>query len=205
MQVEDDSGQRGLLDAARHGDRAAQGRLLESYRNYLNLLARMEVGRRVQSKIDASDVVQEAFLQAHRSFGDFRGTTRGEFVVWLRQILATRLANTIRRFTRVRCRDVHMEQPLEDTLGSSSRRMQRFARKGASSPSHRAARREEAVILADAVSRLPPDYQDVIVLHHLQGMTFREVGRSMGRSAGSVEKLWARALIKLRTELEEVL
>ncbi|MHC4164738.1 MAG: sigma-70 family RNA polymerase sigma factor, partial [Planctomycetota bacterium] len=69
------------------------------------------------------------------------------------------------------------------------------------SPSQRAARKEEAVLLADAIERLPPDYRDVLVLRHLRGMTFPRVAQSMNRSLASVEKLWARGLARLRREL----
>lgn len=201
METGNDPGQEDLLAAARRGDGEAQGRLLEAYRNYLRLLARLEVGRRLQAKIDASDVVQETFLQAHRSFGDFRGTTEAEFVQWLRRILATRLSNAVRHYTRAQRRDINLERQLDQALGQSSQQLHHVLGLSQTSPSQGAARREEAVLLADAIERLPPDYRDVIVLHHLQGLTFPEVSEAMDRSVGSVEKLWARALVKLRGEL----
>jgi RNA polymerase sigma-70 factor (ECF subfamily) len=67
-----------------------------------------------------------------------------------------------------------------------------------------AVRREQAVRLADALDRLPANYRDVLVLRHLEGLTFPEVARRMGRSLGSVEKLWIRALAQLRRVVGEV-
>ena len=64
-----------LLGQVRGGATEAAGPLLERYRNYLKLLARIQINRRLQGKIDASDVVQETFLEAHRDFMQFRGTT----------------------------------------------------------------------------------------------------------------------------------
>ncbi len=64
-----------LLRQARTGDGAALGELLELYENYLRLLARLQIGRRLQSKVDPADLVQETFLEAHRHFALFRGTT----------------------------------------------------------------------------------------------------------------------------------
>ena len=84
-----------LLVQAREGSDAALGDLLQSYANYLALLARLEIGRRLQGKVDAADVVQETFLKAHRDFEQFRGTTEAEFVAWLRQILAANLAGLV--------------------------------------------------------------------------------------------------------------
>ena len=70
------------------------------------------------------------------------------------------------------------------------------------SPSQGAVRTERAVLLASAVERLPDDYRDIIVLRHIQGLEFAQVAQEMNRSPGSVEKLWARALGRLRIELE---
>src|SRR6266849_4077004 len=61
-----------LIPMARSGDGQALGQLLELYRNYLTLLARLQIGRRLQSKVDATDLVQDTFLKAHRHFGQFR-------------------------------------------------------------------------------------------------------------------------------------
>ena len=65
-----------ILDARASGE-SALGPLLELYRNYLRLLARIEIGRRLQGKLDASDLVQETFLEAQRNFALFQGTPGG--------------------------------------------------------------------------------------------------------------------------------
>src|SRR5947209_15008286 len=76
-----------LLPLARGGDGEALGQLLELYRNYLMLMARLQLGRRIQGKFDAADLVQETFLEAHRDFAQFRGATERELIAWLRRIL----------------------------------------------------------------------------------------------------------------------
>ena len=86
-----------LLRLAQEGDRQALGQLLQLYGNYLLLLAQMQIGRRLQGKVDAADLVQETFLAAHRDFLQFRGTTEAELVSWLRRILAARLVDLVRR------------------------------------------------------------------------------------------------------------
>ena len=190
-----------LLRLARQGAGDALGRLLETYRSYLALLARLQIDRRLRGKVDASDVVQETCMQAHRAFGQFRGATEAEFLAWLRQILSTRLANLVRRFAAAQCRDVRLEKRLDDELGQSSL-VARSLAPSPSSPSEKAARREQVVLLADALHRLPPDYHEVIVLHHLEELSFPEVAGRMGRTVGAVEKLWVRALAALRRLLE---
>src|SRR6266511_4179088 len=104
------SGPDQLLQQARSGDGPALGQLLELYRAYLGVLARVQIGQRLQSKVDASDVVQEAFLGASRDFPQFRGTSEKEFLGWLRQVLASVLANLVRHYQGTKRRDVRLER-----------------------------------------------------------------------------------------------
>jgi RNA polymerase sigma-70 factor (ECF subfamily) len=187
-----------LLSQAHEGDSEALGRLLELYRNYLTLLARTQIGRRLQGKVDASDLVQETFLAAHRDFGTCRATTEKELVSWLRKILAANLTDLVRHYCGAKRRDVRLERQLADELNESSRAMNLEAMAQQSSPSAQAVQREQAVLLADALQTLPADYREVIVLRHLEGLTFFEVARRMDRSLDAVEKLWVRALTRLR-------
>jgi len=187
-----------LLQEARAGDGATLGQLLELYRRYLALLARVQIGQRLQGKVDASDIVQETFLEAHRNFPRFRGASEGEFVAWLRQILAGNLADVLRRYLGAQGRDVRLEREIVDAFDRSSILLDRGLVSPNSSPSQQAARREQSVLLADALEQLPDDYRDVLVLRHLEGLTFPEVAQRMGRSLDSVEKLWMRGLVRLR-------
>src|SRR5207249_12051722 len=74
MSTRDQSDPEELLCQARAGSGPALGQLLELYRSYLALLARLQIGRRLQGKVDSADLVQETFLEAHRKWGQFRGT-----------------------------------------------------------------------------------------------------------------------------------
>jgi RNA polymerase sigma-70 factor (ECF subfamily) len=190
-----------LLHLARAGDGPARGQLLELYRHYLGLLARLQIGRRLQGKVDASDVVQEAFLNAHRQFEQFRGNSEGELISWLRQILLSRLVNLVRHHQGTRRRDVRLERDLAAELDLSSAALSPALFAKQVSPSQQASRREQAVLLADALGELPDDYREVIILRHLEGLTFVQVAERMGRSVDSVDKLWIRGLARLRQSL----
>jgi RNA polymerase sigma-70 factor (ECF subfamily) len=192
-----------LLSKARRGDRDAEGQLLELFRAYLKILARLQIDRTLQGKADASDLVQETFLQARRSFAQFRGTTEGEVAVWLRKILASRLAMFARRY-RTRQRDVLLEQQLDQALEHSSQALVFGIKAAQSSPSHHIAQREEAVLLSNALAELPPDYREVLILRHLEGKSFPEVARHMGRTLDSVKNLWARAVARMRRKLGDL-
>lgn len=190
-----------LIEQARGGDEAALGRLLESYANYLTLLARVQIGRRLQGKVDPADVVQETFLEAHRQITRFRGVSEGELTAWLRKILAGQIALTFRRFLGTKGRDVKLERELAVSIDQSSRVMDAGMLASYSTPSQHAARREQAVILADALDKLPADYREVIVLRHLEALPFAEVAARMNKTEDSVQKLWVRALASLRGTL----
>jgi RNA polymerase sigma-70 factor (ECF subfamily) len=187
-----------LLILARAGNSQALGQLLELYRGYLALLARLQIGRRLQGKVDPADLVQETFLDAHRNFAQFQGTSESELVSWLRHILAAHLAMLVRRYLGTQRRNVRLERDLVVELDESSRVLNQSLVAPQSTPSQQAARREQAVLLADALGRLPDDYREVIILRHLEGLSFPEVARRMDRTLDSVKNLWARALGRLR-------
>ena len=192
-----------LLNEARNGSPTALGVLLDGYSSYLLLLARVQVGQRIQGKVDPADLVQETFLEAHRQIAHFRGTSEGEFLAWLRRILAGQIALVLRRFLGTRGRDLKLERELAIQLDESSNAMDRGLAASMSTPSQHASKREQAVLLAEALARLPEDYREAIVLRHLEGLTFPEVARRMGRSEDSVQKLWVRALASLRRDFPD--
>jgi RNA polymerase sigma-70 factor (ECF subfamily) len=187
-----------LLLEAKAGDTGSLGPLLELYRRYLTLLARVQIGQRLQGKVDPADVVQETFLEAHRNFPRFQGTCEAQLVSWLRQILAGKLTDLLRRYLGTQGRDVRLEREIEDALDRSSILLGNVLVAQQSSPSEQVARREQAVLLADALDRLPPDYREVLVLRHFEEQTFPQVAERMGRTVDSVEKLWMRGLVALR-------
>jgi RNA polymerase sigma-70 factor (ECF subfamily) len=187
-----------MILEARSGSGSTLGALLELYRNYLRLLARAEIGRQLQGKVDPSDLIQETFLDAQLAFPRFAGGDEPQFVRWLRRILATKVANLVRRYRGTRARDVLLEEDIASGFDRSSCASAALAASIAS-PSQQAARREQSVLLADAIARLPEHYREAIILRHFEGLTFPQIAAAMGRSEDSVEKLWIRALGMLRT------
>src|SRR5262245_30720660 len=124
-----------LLDQAKAGDGAALGQLLEGYRHYLSLLTRLQIGRRLQGKVDLEDLLQETFLEAHQAIGRLRAESEREFLAWLRQILACVLANQVRRYFGTKQRDPRLELDLQAELDQSSRAIDRGLVASYSSPS----------------------------------------------------------------------
>jgi RNA polymerase sigma-70 factor (ECF subfamily) len=186
-----------LLARARGGDQDALGSPLEEYREYLRMLARTRVGRDLQVRLDGSDLVQEALLEAHRDFRQFLGQTEAELTVWLRQILVRTLADQLKHHQSQK-RNFQRERPLAVLVEQAHEALAAPL----STPSAHAARREQAVLLASALAKLPEDYRDVVTMRHLEGRSFEEIATAMGRSSGAVRMLWMRALERLGTLLE---
>jgi RNA polymerase sigma-70 factor (ECF subfamily) len=178
--------------------------LLETYRNYLLLLASLRSDRKLRSKSGDSDLVQETLIQASRDFDQFRGHSESELMGWLLAIMGKKKADLGRRYYGTAARDPRREAQLHDEIEKSSQLLDRAFVAYGSSPSQHLIRRERAVLLADALASLPDHYREVIVLHELNGYKLAEIAERMGRSVDSVKKLWTRGIIQLRSTMKRL-
>lgn len=185
--------------AERPNDKAAD-LPLERFREYLHLLARSNLGRQYQGKLDASDVVQQTLLHAHREQNLFHGTNDAELAGWLRQILAWNLGAAFRALGQQK-RDVSRERAIQADLDQSSARLENFLTADVSSPSHRAARGEQILRIAQALGQLPDDQREATVLRHCRGLSLEEICKQMDKSERAVSSLLFRATKQLKQSL----
>jgi RNA polymerase sigma-70 factor (ECF subfamily) len=180
---------------ARAGSSSALGRLFESCRAYLLAIANSELGADLQSKVGASDLVQQTFLNAQKEFAGFRGQSEAELLAWLRRILRNSLVDASRHYEASK-REVGREQPLN---GSAV-----FVAAATPPPSPRslAALREDAARLEQVLRQLPEHYRRAIELRHQESKTFAEVAAALGCSEEAARKTWSRAVDQLRQILE---
>ena len=163
-------------------ERTEPGDGWERYREYLGLLARLQLDPGLQGKVDLSGVVQQTLLEAHRDFPAFHGRHEPELLAWLRRILAHNLFNEARRFAarqRDAAREVSLEQ-IRSGLDESSAALGRCLAARTPPPSQVAADREAAVRLADTLARLPQRYQTVLLLRVFEGLSAEEVAQRLG-------------------------
>jgi len=170
---------------------------LNAYRGYLRVLAQVELGRRLQSKVDPSDIVQQSLLEAHQDLAALKGRTEAELVAWLRTILARNLLNTARDFAAQK-RDIRRERSLVQQLDESSVRLERFLAAEQTSPSQVVIRGEDAEKLAAALAQLPDDQRTAVILKHFHEWSLAEIAEHLGRSTLAVAGLLKRGLKKLR-------
>src|SRR4051812_20617808 len=175
---------------------------LNRFRPYLLMLARLEFDDALQPKLDESDIVQQTLLEAHHSLAAFRGTSSGEMAAWLRQILARNLADEVKRFRRGK-RDVRMEQSLQVAMNESTIRVQLWLSTDDGSPSQCAMANEQLLALAAALLSLPEDQRRAVELRQLQGLSFAEVAKRLGRTEIAAASLLRRGVKKLRELLRD--
>jgi RNA polymerase sigma-70 factor (ECF subfamily) len=161
-------------------------RSLEHYADYLHLLARLQIDPRLRSRLDPSDVVQQTLLIAHEKHGQFRGQTHAELAAWLRAILASTLAQQMRRYQK---HQPERARSLERAVEQSSARLETWLAQDESTPSQKVAKAEQLVLLAAALAQLPHDQRTALELHHFQGLSVPEVARCMDKTVASVTGL----------------
>jgi RNA polymerase sigma-70 factor (ECF subfamily) len=175
----------------------------ERFRPYLLLLARAGLDRRLQSKVDASDLVQQTLLEAHQALANSRGENVAEQVAWLRQILARNLCNAVRDLRRAK-RDITRERSLQRALDDSSSRLEMWLAAKQSSPSQQAQRHERVLCVAAALAQLPESQREAVMLRHWHGRSLAEIAQELDCSTAAVTGLLQRGLKNLRKLLPDL-
>ena len=179
-----------------------QNHWFEQFRPYLTLLARTHINAHNFAKLDSSDIVQQALLNAFANREQFRGSTEAELAAWLRQILKNHLADALRDQRRDK-RDVRRERSLEEEIDASFSRAHEWLAAVQSSSSQRAAKQEDVLRLSEVLTKLPDTQREAVVLHHLQGLSLADVSKQLGKSEAAVAGLLFRGLKTLNGLLEE--
>lgn len=183
------------LSAARDSD-SMLGTLLQSYRDYLLLVANKELPADVRPKVAPSDIVQETFVEAREAFAEFPGIAAHEFRAWLKRILINNTKDAIRHYRVVQKRQVSRELSLEATADAA---MGTFPGRPVAdpSPSQCARLHEDRVRLTAALERLPESHRQVIELRNFEQLSFVEIGERTQRTASAARALWIRAIRQL--------
>lgn len=189
----------GQIEAARGGSKDALGQVVVAYRAYLASVVRKKLPSRLNSKVGASDIVQETLFKACRGFHRFTGATRRDLIRWLRRILLNNLIDAVRH--RFKASEVPLYEWTFDQQTPRGRTVTEVLVKERD-PGSQVAIREEAVRLHRALATLPEDYRCVVLLRNHDRLTFGEIGQRMGRTDEAVRKLWVRAILKLQSQLD---
>jgi RNA polymerase sigma-70 factor (ECF subfamily) len=189
-----------LLEQARQGNREALGRLLEAQREVLHRLAERQLNGRIAVRVDASDIIQQTFLEAHRGFRQFAGQDERELTAWLLRILDHKVAGAIRDHVLLQKRNVRRDRSMDNSHGCMAS-LKKELDAGLSTPSQKAIRGEEEQRLMEALSVLPDDQREAVRLRHLEGLALADIARHLGRSPAAAAGLIKRGMQSLRRQL----
>ena len=168
----------------------------EDFRDYLVFLARLWLPRRLQRKLDASDLVQVALTKAFEKAQQFRGENGAQYKAWLRQILRNTLLDALKKYDRF------PEESIRSLEESSGRLENQLVDMGLE-PGKHAMLQEDMERMADLLAELPDDQQDALVMKHCLGWKVADIADELGRTTASVAGLLRRGLKHLRSSFSE--
>ena len=189
-----------MLRRASAGDRQALGELLSKYRARLHLMVRLRLDRRLQGRIDSSDVIQEAYLEAAERFAEYVRRPPMPFFLWLRFLTAQKLLVLHRRHLGAKARDASREVSLyRGALPEASSAVLAAQLVGhRTSPSQAAMRAEMQIRLQEALNSMDPVDREVLALRHFEQLTNGETAKVLELRESAASQRYARALLRLK-------
>lgn len=185
-----------LIANAKDGCDESLNSILEQTYNYLVLVAQRGIGKNLQAKFGASDVVQMSLVEAYEGFEAFNGTCQADLKSWLKRIVMNNLVDQSRFYTTVQRRSVTREQPLSDISQFSQS-------SGQDTPSAIYQRKLKDVQLLRLVSQLPYSQQRVIEYRHRYGYEYQQIANELGVSVEAARQLWSRGTRQLQAWLDK--
>ena len=189
-----------MLRRAQSGDAHALDQVLTRYRGRLKRMVKLRLDPRVQGRVDPSDVVQEAYLEATQKLSDYLVDPKIPFFLWLRLMTGQKLALEHRRHLGVQARNAAREVSLHHgaypAASSAALAAQLLGR--ISTPSQAAMRADLRVRIQEALNRMEPLDREVLALRHFEQLSNAETARVLDLQEAAASKRYVRALKKLR-------
>jgi RNA polymerase sigma-70 factor (ECF subfamily) len=200
----DDEATKELLGRATGGDREALDCLLSGHRSRLRQMIALRLDPRLSSRIDASDIVQETFMEVSRKLPEYTSGLQAPFYLWLRKLAMQRLLDLSRKHIAAECRSVTCEAVEGGALLERSS-MQLAAKLMAtqSSPSQHAQRRELRSRVRNALTRMDAIDQEVLVLRYLEELSTCETALVLGITERAVRYRQRNAMEQLARFLRD--
>lgn len=192
-----------LVEQAADGDEQAWERLMTDHRSRLRRMVALRLDRRLQGRVDASDVIQEACIDAARRLTEYAKAPTMPFYLWLRFLAGQRLLEQHRRHLGAQTRDAGREISLyrgafpETTTADLAAH---FLGK-LSTPSQAAIRIEQKIRLQEALNSLEPIDREILALRHFEQLSNGETAEVLSLDKSTASKRYARALVRLKDVL----
>ena len=194
-----------LLEAAGQGDSDAVNRLLERHRGPIRRLVELRLDRKVQRRIDVSDVVQEVMVEASGRLERYLADPSMAFHLWLRQIARDRIIDTYRRHRGSAKRDIDREQPIQAVAGPDQSTMDLAVQlcDPALTPATQATQREISEKVEQAIAELDEQDRDVILMRHYEHLSNLEIAEILQLTPPAASMRYLRAVRRLRERLQQ--
>ncbi len=194
-----------LLQALKEGDRDALAPLFDRYRDQLQRIVESRLGGGLKKRVDASDVIQQSYVEAQNRIQHFVQDGSEPFFGWLRQIALQTLIDLHRRHVGTKKRDVRQEVSLHrdwNPNGNSGSFSDQLIA-DLTSPSHAAIRDERAVSLREAINSMDPIDREVLALRHFDELSNKRVAEILGIEQAAASNRYIRALKRLKDILDD--
>lgn len=190
-----------LLELAKAKSPEALDELFRRHRERLGRMITVRMDPRLQTRIDASDIIQETLIEANRRIEDYLDEQPIGFYPWLRQIAWNRMIDVFRRHITSEGRNVGREQPTMQLADGSAIDLLNSLEASLTSPSKAVERREVYATVQNAMQTLSTTDRELIVMRHLERLSTRETAEALNISEAAVKTRLLRALQRLRTQL----
>jgi RNA polymerase sigma-70 factor, ECF subfamily len=192
-----------LLERLRAGDRGALAELFQRHRDRLRRMVELRMDARLHGRIDASDVLQDGFLDLAKRVESYLKDPRLPVFLWLRLVVSDRLAMVHRRHLGTRMRDAAQEVSLyrDPMPQASSAALASMLLGRLTSPSNAAIRAEQILRVQEAVNSLDALDREIVALRHFEQLSRAETAEVLGITEEAGSKRYIRALKKLKTIL----
>jgi RNA polymerase sigma-70 factor (ECF subfamily) len=199
-EVDNFSHTQALLEQACNGDVGALEQLFQEHRAYLRRVVAMRLSKKLRTRVDASDVVQETQMVATKRLSEYLQQQPVPFRLWLRQIAQDQLVMAYRRHFGAECRTVRREVALPER---SSLQLARQLVSGLPSPSQEAARTEQVRCIRAALACLSMSDQEVLVLRNYERLLFDEIAYVLQIKPATARQRYGRALLRLNKIVQD--
>lgn len=201
----DDQSEADVLVSLRAGGAGALAGFFAAHRARLRLAVSLRLDRRLQGRVDPSDVLQEAFLEAAARLGDFLREAKMGPYLWVRFLTMQQLQIARRRHLGTQARDAGRELSLEQACEEvSSEGLAACLVASDTSPTQAAELEERRACLERALARLGAPERELISLRHFEGLSNAEVAVILGVQPGAASQRYFRAMKRLREALAEL-
>jgi len=186
-----------LVTLAKGGNESALGQLCRVYGERVRRIIRLRMGTELRSKLESMDMVQDVLMCAFRDLEEFTYTSEGDFLRWLGQIAENRIRDNLDKLHADK-RDIRKEIPLQDDAATSKSDFARvFEPARNTTPSVILSKKEELDKLEKAIDKLKPEYKEIIIWAKIDGLSYKEIGNRLGKSADAAGHLLLRAMVSL--------